>query len=139
MGYKYAEMTPATYNVHGFNRAVTKPKGEIVTRILLGEVETKITLCVIDIESPYNMLLGRPWVHGLKVVASTLHQCIRFPIPSGIGEIRGDIKAANTCNQIDVRNYEGRAKKRKDRWRKAKEQRKEEEFLIYMIRKRNTR
>ncbi|XP_026457760.1 uncharacterized protein LOC113358409 [Papaver somniferum] len=134
MGYKDAEMTPTPYNVHGFNKAVTKPKGEIVTRILLGEVETKITLCVINIESPYTMLLGRPWVHGLKALASRLHQCIRFPIPSGIGEIRGDIKAANTCNQIDVRNYEGRAKKRNDRWRKTKEQRKEEEFRIYMIR-----
>ncbi|XP_026441501.1 uncharacterized protein LOC113340591 [Papaver somniferum] len=125
MGYKDEEMTPASYNIHGFNKAITKQKGEIVMRILLGEIETKITLCVLDIESPYNMLLGRPWVHGLNAVTSTLHQCIRFQIPSGIGEIRGDVKAANTCNQIDVRNYEGRGKKQKDRWRKAKEQRKE--------------
>ncbi|XP_026451951.1 uncharacterized protein LOC113352335 [Papaver somniferum] len=134
MGYEDAEMTRPTYNVHGFNRAITRPKGEIVMRILLGEVETKITLCVIDIESPYNMLLGRPRVHAIKSVASTLHQCIRFPVPSGIGEIKGDVKGANTCNRIDVRNYEGRARKRKDRWRKEKEQRKEEEFRIYMIR-----
>ncbi|XP_026416917.1 uncharacterized protein LOC113312380 [Papaver somniferum] len=120
MGYEDAEMTHPTYNVHGFNKAITKPKGEIVMRILLGEVVTKITLCVIDIESPYNMLLGRPWVHAIKVVASTLHQCIRIPIPSGIGEIKGDVTSAKICNQVDVRNYEGKTKKRKDRWRKEK-------------------
>lgn len=45
MGYEDAEMTHPTYNVHGFNKAITKPKGEIVMRILLGEVVTKITLC----------------------------------------------------------------------------------------------
>ncbi|XP_026416222.1 uncharacterized protein LOC113311623 [Papaver somniferum] len=134
MGYEDVEMTHPTYNVHGFNKEITKPKGEIVMRILLGEVVTKITLCVIDIKSPYNMLLGRPWVHTIKVVASTLHQCIRFPIPSGIGEIKGDVTRAKICNQIDVRNYEGKAKKRKDRWRKAKELKKEDEFRIYTIR-----
>ncbi|XP_026443035.1 uncharacterized protein LOC113342856 [Papaver somniferum] len=134
MGYEDAEMTRPTYNFNGFNKAITKPKGEIAMRILLGEVVTKITLCVIDIESPYNMLLGRPWVHTIKVVATTLHQCIRFPIPSGIGEIKGDVTSAKICSQIDVRNYEGRVKKRKDRWRKAKELKKEDEFRIYMIR-----
>ncbi|XP_026377592.1 uncharacterized protein LOC113271883 [Papaver somniferum] len=134
MGYRDADMTCPSYNIHGFNKTVTKPKGEITMRILLGEVEVKTTLCVVDIESPYNMLLWRPWVHAIKAAASTLHQCIRFPIPSGIGEIRGDVPNAKICHQVDVKNYEGRAKKRKDCWRKVKELRKEEEFRIYMIR-----
>ncbi|XP_026378947.1 uncharacterized protein LOC113273447 [Papaver somniferum] len=120
MGYRDVDMTCPAYNIHGFNKTVTKPKGEI-TIILLGEVEVKTTLCVADIESPYNMLLGRPWVHVIKDVASTLDQCIRFQIPSGIGEIRGDVTSAKIFHQVDVKNYEGRAKKRKDRWRKAKE------------------
>ncbi|XP_026458692.1 uncharacterized protein LOC113359239 [Papaver somniferum] len=111
MGYKDEEMTHPTYNLHGFNKAVTKPKGEIVLRILLGEIDTEVTLCVVDIDSPYNMLLGRPWVHAIKAVESTLHQCIRFPIPSGIGEIKGDVADAKHCNEMDVKSYEGRAKK----------------------------
>ncbi|XP_026439180.1 uncharacterized protein LOC113337811 [Papaver somniferum] len=93
-----------------------------------------MTLCVVDIESPYNMLLGKPWVHAIKYVASTLHQSIIFQTPSGIGKIKGDVKSVKICNQVDVRNYEGRARKRKDRWRKAKALKKEEELRIYMIR-----
>ncbi|XP_026428951.1 uncharacterized protein LOC113324883 [Papaver somniferum] len=134
MRYKDGELTNSIYNVHGFNKEITKPKGEIVLRILLGEIDTEVTLCVVDIDSPYNMLLGRPWVHAIKAVASKLHQCIRFPIPSGIGEIKGDIADAKFCNEVDIKNYEGRAKKRKDRWRREKELKKEEEFCIYMIR-----
>ena len=28
---------------------------------------------VIKIDSPYSMLLGRPWLHAVGVVPSTLH------------------------------------------------------------------
>ncbi|XP_026385149.1 uncharacterized protein LOC113280779 [Papaver somniferum] len=128
MGYKDEEMMHPTYNIYGLNKAVTKPKGEILLRILLGEIDTEVTLCVVDIDSPYNMLLGRPWVHAIKAVASTLHQCIRFPIPSGIGEIKGNVVDAKLCNEVDVKNYEGHAKKRKHRLRRAKELKKEKNF-----------
>lgn len=127
-------MTIPAYNIHGFNKAVTNPKGEIILRILLGEIETDVKLSVVDIESTYNMLLGRPWMHTIKVVASTLHHCIRFPSPSGIGEIQGDVDDAKFYNKMYVKNYEERAKKRKNRWKRAKELQKEEEFRIYMIR-----
>lgn len=83
MGYSDAELTQPTYNIHDFNMAVTKPKGEIIMRILLGEIETQVTLGVV-VMSLYNMLMGRPRVHGIKGVVSTLHQCLHFPIPSGI-------------------------------------------------------
>lgn len=91
-------------------------------------------MCVVDVESPYNMLLGRPWMHGIKGVASTIHQCIGFPMLNGIGEIAGDTEREKACTQLDVKNYEERAKKRKDRWRKAKQIKKEEELRVYMAR-----
>ena len=34
---------------------------------------------VIKVDSPYNMLLGRPWLHGMGTIASTLHQRLKFP------------------------------------------------------------
>ena len=134
MGFKDEEMSSSTYFVHGFGKSTTKPKGEIVVRIPLGEIETHVTLCVVDMESPYNMLLGRPWTHAIKAVVSTLHQCIKFPTPNGIGEIRGDVDNAKLCHQIEVKHYEGRAKKKQFRRKLAKEAKKEEEFRVYMIR-----
>ncbi|XP_026416462.1 uncharacterized protein LOC113311886 [Papaver somniferum] len=89
LGYEDSDLLPSTYTLYGFNRVATSPKGEICLKISAGELKTKVTLCVVDVESPYNALIGRPWVHGVKGVASTYHQMIRFPMPSGIGEIRG--------------------------------------------------
>ena len=34
---------------------------------------------VIKVDSPYNMLLGRPWLHAASAVDSTLHRRIKFP------------------------------------------------------------
>lgn len=33
----------------------------------------------MDLELPYNLLLGQPWIHALKAVPSTFHQCLKFP------------------------------------------------------------
>ncbi|XP_026416109.1 uncharacterized protein LOC113311491 [Papaver somniferum] len=56
----------------------------------------------LDIESPYNALIGRPWMHGILAVASTFHQCIKFPLPQGVGIIRGDTVESKNCQEIDV-------------------------------------
>ena len=34
---------------------------------------------VIKVDSPYNMLLRRPWLHAVGTIASTLHQRLKFP------------------------------------------------------------
>ena len=38
------------------------------------DVEFKI----FDISATYNLLLGRPWIHAARVVASTVHQAMKF-------------------------------------------------------------
>ncbi|XP_026430820.1 uncharacterized protein LOC113327920 [Papaver somniferum] len=97
IGYKDADMIPSTYTRYGFNGVATNTKGEINMTIFAGEVETNVTVCVVDLESPYNGLMGRPWIHEIKGVASTYHQVIRFPMPSGIGEIRGNWGDTKDC------------------------------------------
>ncbi|XP_026428185.1 uncharacterized protein LOC113324059 [Papaver somniferum] len=90
--YEDSDMIPSAYNLYGFNGMATKPKGEICIKIIVGDLETEVTVCVVDVESPYNALMGSPWIHGIKGVASTYHQVIRFSMPSGIGEIKGNMK-----------------------------------------------
>jgi len=33
---------------------------------------------VIDVDTSYNMLLGRPWIHRNIVIPSTLHQVMKY-------------------------------------------------------------
>ncbi|XP_026400328.1 uncharacterized protein LOC113296220 [Papaver somniferum] len=102
MGGRDEELIPSTYKIYGFNGAANKPKGEVTMRILLQNMPTEIVFCVVDVESPYNALIGRPWMHSILGVASTFHQCIKFPLPQGIGIIRGDTIESRNCQEIDI-------------------------------------
>ncbi|XP_070035006.1 uncharacterized protein [Nicotiana tomentosiformis] len=55
---------------------------------------------VIDTDMAYNMILGRPWIHDMDVVPSTLHQVIKFPSQWGIRKIRGDKQASKSINSV---------------------------------------
>ncbi|XP_026423300.1 uncharacterized protein LOC113319222 [Papaver somniferum] len=125
LGYEDSDMMPSAYNLYVFNGVATKPKGEICVKIFAGELEMEVTVCVVDVESPYNALMGRPWIRRIKGVASTYHQAIRFPIPSGIGEIKGNLGDAKDCGEKDIENYEERLKRRKERRKSVLESKKE--------------
>ncbi|XP_013632467.1 PREDICTED: uncharacterized protein LOC106337912 [Brassica oleracea var. oleracea] len=59
---------------------------------------TKIVEFVV-IESPaiYNAILGTPWIHSMKAVPSTYHQCIKFPTTSGTYTLKGNKRLSRTC------------------------------------------
>ncbi|XP_070045406.1 uncharacterized protein [Nicotiana tomentosiformis] len=53
-----------------------KCEGYYVKRVMLDDFE--VTFQVLDMETSYNFLLGRPWIHVAGVVPSTLHQMVKF-------------------------------------------------------------
>ena len=65
--------------------------GLIRVEMTIGELKSSTIFHVIDARTSYNMLLGRPWIHGNKVVSSTLHQCLKFYL-EGVKVIQGDTK-----------------------------------------------
>ncbi|XP_019262411.1 PREDICTED: uncharacterized protein LOC109240235 [Nicotiana attenuata] len=71
-------MVPKARTLSGFDNSSIVTKGEIVlTTFVEGAVkDTKFQ--VIDTDMAYNMILGRPWIHDMDVVPSTLHQVIKF-------------------------------------------------------------
>ncbi|XP_074346625.1 uncharacterized protein LOC141685422 [Apium graveolens] len=58
----------------------------------LGDNQYSLKLYVIRIESPYNAILGRPFMSTFEVVESIPHLKIKFPTEKGVGEMRGDQK-----------------------------------------------
>ena len=40
--------------------------------------EVTVTFIVVDSYSPYMVILGRPWIHAMGVVPSTLHVKVKF-------------------------------------------------------------
>ncbi|XP_070039147.1 uncharacterized protein [Nicotiana tomentosiformis] len=46
--------------------------------LTIGPVDFEVTFQVLDMDTPYNFLLGRPWIHAAGAVPSTLHQMVKF-------------------------------------------------------------
>ena len=51
---------------------------------------------MVDCLSPYNAILGRTTLGGIKSITSTYHLMMKFPTSKGVGvgEVRGDHKVA---------------------------------------------
>ncbi|XP_074305290.1 uncharacterized protein LOC141640384 [Silene latifolia] len=81
----------------GFSGETNNSLGEIVIPTYVGGVNKQVRYLVIDGPSTYNVILGRPWLHLMKAVPSTDHQCIKFPTPWGVETIRGDQEKARHC------------------------------------------
>ncbi|XP_021971945.1 uncharacterized protein LOC110867116 [Helianthus annuus] len=43
------------------------------------------------------IILGRPWIHDMKAVPSTYHQCVKLPTPWGVVKIESDQQEAKNC------------------------------------------
>ncbi|XP_026412169.1 uncharacterized protein LOC113307917 [Papaver somniferum] len=130
MGGRDDELIPSTYKIYGFNESANKPKGEVTMRILLQSLPTDITFCVVDVESPYNALIGRPWLHGILAVASTFHQCFKFSLPQGVGIVRGDTVESKSCQEIDIDRCEERESKRRNWQKNAADSKRAERLMV---------
>ncbi|XP_020420343.1 uncharacterized protein LOC109949346 [Prunus persica] len=82
----------------GFNGATSITVGLVDLDVHSPPVVCSQTFMVIDEISPYNGILGRPWISKIEAITSALHQRIRYPIPGGgIGQINSDQAMARRC------------------------------------------
>uniref|UniRef100_A0A2N9EJT0 G-patch domain-containing protein n=1 Tax=Fagus sylvatica TaxID=28930 RepID=A0A2N9EJT0_FAGSY len=66
--------------VRAFDGTRREVIGEIDLPIEIGPQVYDINFQVLRIDSPYNLLLGRPWLHTAGAVPSSLHQKMKFII-----------------------------------------------------------
>ena len=57
----------------------------------------QITFQVMDINPGYNCLLGRPWIHSVRVVPSTLHQKLKFVVEGRLIIVSGEEDILVSC------------------------------------------
>ncbi|KAG5560466.1 hypothetical protein RHGRI_003698 [Rhododendron griersonianum] len=83
LGLSKEQLTPVEAPLIGFTGIPVYPLGKIVLPVYAGSVKLDMEFIVVSSPSPYNAILGRNWLHGMRAVASTLHQCVRFIGESG--------------------------------------------------------
>ena len=100
--YKDLKLTPEDLLPYGFplisfDGKLITPKGMIRLPIQTSPKIVEVNFIVVDTYSPYTAIVGRPWLHTLGAVASSLHQKVKFPSGDQILEIRGCQPTARQC------------------------------------------
>nr|XP_023924025.1 uncharacterized protein LOC112035428 [Quercus suber] len=63
-----------------FEGRLVIPMGMIRLPVQTGSDVVEVDFIVVDAFSPYTAILGRPWLHTLGAVSSTLHQKVQYPL-----------------------------------------------------------
>ena len=73
------------------------PKGQIRLLVQAGTDVVEVGFIVVDAFSPYTAIMGRPWLHSLGAISSTLHQKVKYPSRGQVLEIVGSQSMARQC------------------------------------------
>ncbi|XP_030923462.1 uncharacterized protein LOC115950395 [Quercus lobata] len=73
-----------------FEGRMVAPKGQIKIPVQTGMDVVEVDFIVVDVFSPYTVIMGKPWLHTLGEVSSTLHQKVKYPSGGQVLEIVGD-------------------------------------------------
>lgn len=96
-------------SIQGFDQNSQKALGAITLPISVGRFKTQAKFYIINIETSYKALLGRPWLHENFVVPSTLHQCLKYMKDGKQYRIDGDVQpfGIHEIKHSDAKYYLG--------------------------------
>ena len=97
LNLKLEDLTPYSSSLMSFDGKLVIPKGMIRLPIQTSPEIVEVNFIVVDTYSPYTAIVGRPWLHTLGAVASSLHQKVKFPSGDQVLEIRGCQSTARQC------------------------------------------
>ena len=52
--------------------------GTLTTHVMIGLVKYSMLFQILRIQSSFNLLLGRPWIHEASAIPFSLHQKVKF-------------------------------------------------------------
>ena len=108
MGLDETQIMTTTLPVSGFADYEIKPSGVITLDVFAAGVTLPVNFVVVDCRSSYNVMMGRPWVHGMHGIPSTLHQVMRCWTPNGVVDIKGCQVSAKKCYNTSLKRKRGR-------------------------------
>ncbi|RVW50251.1 hypothetical protein CK203_110212 [Vitis vinifera] len=100
MGHSLAGLENPGRILSGFNGSSTTSLGDIILPVQAGPVTLNVQFSVVQELSPFNVILGRTWLHYMKVIPSTYHQMVSFLTNEGQTDLYGSQLAARQCYQI---------------------------------------
>ena len=89
LGLKNENLTTYSSPLVSFEGKMVVPKGQIRLPMQASIDVVEMDFIVVDAFSPYTAIMGRPWLHSLGAISSTLHQKVIYPSRDQVLEIVG--------------------------------------------------
>ena len=74
--------------------------GTLSTHVMIGLVKYSILFQVLRIQSSFNLLLSRPWIHKAGAIPSSLHQKLKFIHEGRIIMIQSDRDVVTSSKHV---------------------------------------
>ena len=97
LGLKYEDLRSYSSPLVSFEGKMVVPKGQIRLPVQIGTDVVEVDFIVVEAFSPYTAIMGRPWLHSLGAVSSTLHQKVKYPSRGQVLEIVGSQSMDRQC------------------------------------------
>ena len=78
LGFSLSDFGPSTQTIRAYDKTQRTVMGTLTTHVMIGPVIYSVFFQVLRIQSSFNLLLGRPWVHEAGAIPSFLHQKVKF-------------------------------------------------------------
>ena len=78
LGYAPLNFGPSTQTVRAYDSTKREVMGTLMIELLIGSTTFLTLFQVLRIPTSFNLLLGRPWIHRVGAIPSSLHQKVKF-------------------------------------------------------------
>ena len=89
LGLKPENLMTYSSPLVSFEGKMVVPKGQIRLPVQTRLDVIEVDFIMVDAFSPYTAIMGRPWLHSLGAISSTLHQKVKYPSGGQVLEIVG--------------------------------------------------
>ncbi|XP_077252041.1 uncharacterized protein LOC143891332 [Tasmannia lanceolata] len=90
LGFGPEDFIPSEQGILAYDGTRRDVIGTLATEIVIGGETFDIEFQVLDIKTSFCLLLGRPWLHKVGVIPSTLHQKLKFIRNNRVITVKGD-------------------------------------------------
>ena len=97
LGLKNEDLTKYDMPLMGFDDSMVILEGQILLPVNMEGEEVMVTFIVVASFSLYTAILGRPWIHAMGAVPSTLQVKVKFRTEQRIDVVRGSQQVAMQC------------------------------------------
>ncbi|XP_077215619.1 uncharacterized protein LOC143850237 [Tasmannia lanceolata] len=90
LGFGPGDFIPSEQGILAYDGTQRDVIRTLATEIQIGGEDFDIEFQVLDIKASFLLLLGRPWLHKVGVIPSTLHQKLKFVHNGRVVTVKGD-------------------------------------------------